>query len=144
MQNALALYTDNSPGDTEELNRLIDEMERSARHEFTEDEIRAIKEFNRGFGISGRLIDLPALEVATGYSKERLSMFRNGQDSVPDHLVWRVRRLHHLVLKQPGLVRVAVLDWLERHTEPGAVAEAVQEHNWDVQEDFPGKVRVEN
>jgi len=117
MQNVLSLYADFSPGDAEELNQIISEMEEAVRGQFVGSELDVLREQSPSFRASGRLLSLPALEAATGYSKERISMFRTGRNEVPDDLIFRLRVLRKRVLNDPQLARTAILDWLHRRSE---------------------------
>lgn len=117
MRNALSLYVDTSAGSTEELNRLIQEMEDEIAAQFSEKERSLISDNDRVYSKQGKFITLPVLENVTGYSVEQLSTFRTGKKDVPDHLIRHVRVLHRRVMEDPQLAYRAIHDWMSRKIE---------------------------
>lgn len=114
MRNILSLYVDTSPGNGEELKRLIKDMEQAIRNQFTDEEIEILKDANPTFSRSDIMVTLPVLEGVTGYTKEQISKYRGGTDEVPYHLMMHVRMLHKRVMNDPERARDAVMDWLDR------------------------------
>lgn len=114
MRNALSLYIDDSPGSTEEVNRLIEEMEETARSTFSEDELEWIYENSSSFRAHRRLVTNLAIESVTEYSAEHISNIRNGQSDVNHRFILILRLLHEKVMDDPDLIRAAIMDWMER------------------------------
>lgn len=115
MKNVMSLYVDTSEGSTEELNRLISEIEQSIHEGVDEEVLERLREEYPKFKRYERFLTLPVLEHVTGYSKERISAFRNGRQDVPYHLILHLRLLHDRATRQPSLAQEAIEDWLERH-----------------------------
>ena len=114
MKALLSPYIDIRPGDAEEINRIIDQIESTIQDQFDAGELEEVKKMHPTFRRVKRFITLSTLELVTGYGKERISEFRNGRSEPPDHFMVRLRVLRDRVIESPERARASVLDWLER------------------------------
>lgn len=120
MKNILALYVNPSPLEPGEMRDMIAEMEKEIRGVFTTEELEVIRAHHSGFRQHERFLTLDVLEWATGYSKERLSQFQNGNQEHPKHLPIILRVISDRVSRDPRVARAAVIDWLQRKTQTAA------------------------
>lgn len=117
MKGILGLYVNPDPITPSEMREMIEEMEKEIKAQFSSEEVEVLRSHHSGFRQHERFLPLDVLEWATGYSKERLSKFQNEQDDHPTHLPIIMRVLHERVMRDPGLARKAVVDWLQRKTK---------------------------
>lgn len=110
MNNALSLYIDKSEPSQEEFIQILDRLNEIAWKQFDEAEVEAIRSVQRG----NSLVSLQTLEASLDWSVEKMTLMRNGRYDVPVQFMILLRLLFRRVRERPSLIRIAVMDHLDR------------------------------